>query len=61
MTLALDTNVLVRYLTWDDLPQAQAAARLIEGDETIAISSVVLCELVWVLRRRYRLTAHEVA
>lgn len=61
MTVAVDTNILVRYLTWDDLPQARAAARVIESGETIAISAVVLCELVWVLRRAYRLSAAEIA
>ena len=61
MTVAVDTNVLVRYLTWDDLAQARAAARVIESGETIAISTVVLCELVWVLRRAYRLSAAEIA
>lgn len=61
MTVAVDTNVLVRYLTWDDLPQARAAARLLESGEIIWISNVVLCELVWVLRRAYGLSAEDVA
>jgi predicted nucleic-acid-binding protein len=61
VTIAVDTNILVRYLTWDDLVQVRAAARLIESGETIAISSIVLCELVWVLRRAYRLNAAEIA
>jgi predicted nucleic-acid-binding protein len=61
VTVAVDTNVLVRYLTWDDLPQATAAAKVIESGETIAISTIVLCELVWVLRRAYRLSITEIA
>jgi predicted nucleic-acid-binding protein len=61
MTIAVDTNILVRYLTWDDLAQAQAATRIIESGETIAISTIVLCELVWVLRRLYRQTAADIA
>lgn len=61
MTVAVDTNILARYLTWDDLTQARAAARVIESGETIAISTIVLCELVWVLRRAYRLSATEIA
>ncbi|HEY1931735.1 MAG TPA: type II toxin-antitoxin system VapC family toxin [Acetobacteraceae bacterium] len=61
MTVAIDTNILVRYLTWDDLAQAKAAARLIESGETIAISSIVLCELVWVLRCAYRLSVGDIA
>ncbi len=61
MTIAVDTNVLVRYLTWDDVPQARAAAQVIENGETIVISTIVLCELAWVLRRAYRFTSAEIA
>jgi predicted nucleic-acid-binding protein len=61
LSIAVDTNVLVRYLTWDDEAQAAAAAKVIEGGETVAISSVVLCELAWVLRRAYRYPTDEVA
>ena len=53
----LDTNVLVRYLTQDDPEQSKKANALIEetaskGDLTW-INSVVLCELVRVLRGAY--------
>lgn len=61
MSIAVDTNVLVRYLTWDDVAQAKAAAAAIEGGEIVAISSIVLCELVWVLKRAYRLSNTEIA
>lgn len=61
MSIAVDTNVLVRYLTWDDVDQARAAAAAIESGEIIDISSIVLCELVWVLKRAYRLTSTEIA
>lgn len=61
MSIAVDTNVLVRYLTWDDVPQATAAAGVIESGEVVAISTIVLCELVWVLKRAYRLTHTEIA
>lgn len=54
MRVGVDTNVLVRYLTWDDDAQAEAAARVIEGSARVVIPSVVLCELIWVLRRAYR-------
>ena len=54
---ALDTNVLVRYLTQDDARQAAAAAAEIEGaaakDERLRIQPLVLCELVWVLETAY--------
>lgn len=61
MKVAVDTNVLVRFLTWDDPEQAAEAARVIEEAETVFISTVVLCELVWVLRRAYRYNATEIA
>lgn len=50
----LDTNVLVRFLTADDPEQAEAALRLVEiadsTGERLHISTIVLAELVWVLR-----------
>lgn len=54
----LDTNVLVRYLTQDNLAQARAVDALVaetlsEG-ERLHVDDVVLCELVWVLRGAYR-------
>ena len=53
----LDTNVLVRYMVRDDPDQTAKATRAIEDDidedETIFISSIVLCELVWVLVSLY--------
>lgn len=60
MKVAVDTNVLVRFLTWDNPEQAAEAARVIEEAETVFISTVVLCELVWVLRRAYRYKATEI-
>lgn len=56
---ALDTNVLVRYLTQDDPAQARRAsafiAKEVAAGDRCFIGSVVLCELVWVLRGAYRL------
>jgi predicted nucleic acid-binding protein len=46
----LDTSVLVRYLSEDDPPRALAAARLIEGDNTVVISGVVILEAMHALR-----------
>ena len=61
MRIALDTNVLVRYLTWDDDIQSPLSAKAIEGAETVVVSSVVLCETVWVLERAYKLKGKEIA
>lgn len=47
---AVDTNVVVRYLTADDEAQFKVAQRLIEN-EPIHVSVTVLLETEWVLRR----------
>ena len=60
MRIAVDTNVLVRYLTWDDERQASAAAKAIEEGEAIIVPTIVLCELVWVLKRAYRCAGPEI-
>jgi predicted nucleic-acid-binding protein len=55
--IGLDTNVLVRYLTQDDPVQARRANAVVaaarEKSERCRLDSVVLCELVWVLRGAY--------
>jgi len=61
----LDTNVLVRYLTQDDLRQAVAAAKEIEGagsrGELLVVQPLVLCELAWVLESAYGIGRKELA
>jgi predicted nucleic-acid-binding protein len=62
----LDTNVLVRFLTADEPAQSESARRLIETaeatDERLHVSTLVLAELVWVLRGgRYALSRNAVA
>lgn len=53
----IDTNVLVRYLTWDEPQQAERAAAVIEAaadaGEPLFVSPIVVCELVWVLEAAY--------
>jgi predicted nucleic-acid-binding protein len=55
---ALDTNVLVRWLTNDDAQQSRAAERLfaqtVSSGERLFVSVTVMLELEWVLRSRYR-------
>ena len=62
--IGLDTNVLVRYLTQDDVKQAAIATRLIERELSAAqpgfVSLVVLVEVCWVLQRLYAATQSEV-
>ncbi|HFE38753.1 MAG TPA: PIN domain-containing protein, partial [Gammaproteobacteria bacterium] len=47
--IAIDTNVLLRYLLWDDKPQAAKADRLINGTEPVLVTDVVLVETLWTL------------
>lgn len=62
--IALDTNVLVRFLVEDDEQQSRRATRLIEraieGDEQLFISDIVMCETVWVLSSAYRFSRAEI-
>lgn len=64
MSVALDTNVLVRFLVRDDEEQHRQARKLIEGGiadgETFFVSEIVLCELVWVLDTSYRVPRQEI-
>ncbi len=51
---AVDTNVLVRLLTYDD-PQQELAARSLFAANHIWIAKTVLLETRWVLRSNYGL------
>ncbi len=54
--IAIDTNVLLRYLLWDDKAQAVKASKLINGSVPVLITDVVLTETVWMLKgRKYKL------
>ena len=58
--IAVDTNVLLRYLLHDDEAQAARADALFDVEETILITDVVLVETVWTLSgRKYRLAKSE--
>jgi predicted nucleic-acid-binding protein len=62
--IALDTNVLVRFLVQDDEAQSAAATALIEEtlsrEEGLFVSDVVMCETVWVLGTSYRVRKPEI-
>lgn len=55
--IALDTNVLVRYLVADEPSQARRAQTIIaaarSAGESILLPDVVLCEMEWVLDSVY--------
>ncbi len=54
--IAIDTNVLLRYLLNDDQSQAAVAEKLINGKEIVLITDVVLVETIWTLKgKKYQL------
>lgn len=61
---ALDTNILVRFLTADDPEQARVAKVLLTETLTAAhpgfVSVVVLCETAWTLERFYDLGQRQI-
>ena len=65
MTVAIDTNVLVRLLVRDNEAQYAAAQRLVDraaaADEPVLIVLGVLLETEWVLRSRYKLDKASIA
>ena len=57
--IAIDTNVLVRFLTRDDKPQ-HAKAEKIFRTETVFLPDTVLLETEWVLRFSYAYSSDHV-
>ena len=54
--IAIDTNVLLRYLLWDNKAQAAKADRLINNSTPVLITDVVLAETLWTLKgKKYKL------
>ena len=62
--IALDTNVLVRYLVRDDVAQAEEARALLEeltSESAGFVCREVVVELVWVLERSYKFSRAQIA
>lgn len=58
--IAIDTNVLLRYLLEDDAEQFEQAIKLISGQEKVLVTDVVLVETIWTLRgKKYQLKKSE--
>lgn len=58
--LAIDTNLIVRYLTGDHPQQSRRARKLIDGQPVFAAITVIL-EVEWVLRSTYGYRPADVA
>jgi predicted nucleic-acid-binding protein len=63
--IGLDTNILVRYLTQDDVIQSPQATEIVERRLTDLnpgfVSVVAMTEAVWVLERAYGFADVEIA
>lgn len=60
--IAIDTNVLLRYLLQDDPRQSAKAAALLAGEEDVLVTHVVLSETIWTLcGKKYNATQTDVS
>jgi predicted nucleic acid-binding protein len=57
--LAVDTNIIVRYLTADHPEQFAKASALIHGED-VHVCTTVLLETEWVLRGGYRFSRDQI-
>ncbi|MBN4080628.1 type II toxin-antitoxin system VapC family toxin [Beggiatoa alba] len=54
--IAIDTNVLLRYLLADDEKQSKKASAIINGKDQVLVTDVVLAETIWTLKgKKYKL------
>ena len=58
-----DTNLLIRWIVWDDEAQATKVQSLIDRLPTkkILIADIVIAEIVWVLKSVYKLEKNDIA
>jgi len=61
VSIAVDTNVLVRICVRDDPEQAQIAEQALEQAALVVVTLPCLCEFVWVLHRVYRFDSASIA
>ncbi len=52
--LAVDTNVFVRLFVQDDEIQSHKAKKFIENHDAVFISTIVLCEAIWLLKAHFK-------
>ena len=55
MSSLLDTSIVVRYLTGDSPELAEKAALIIDGEERLQVTDVVLTETAYVLTSVYKI------
>jgi len=59
--IAIDTNVLLRHILQDDTEQSPKASKLIEENERVLITDVVLVETIWtLLGKKYQASREDI-
>lgn len=61
LTALLDTNVLIRHFTGEPRGQAERAAELLSGGETLVLTDLIVAETAYVLGSVYKLGRELVA
>ena len=60
MKITPDSNVLIRSIADDDSVQSAAAQKSLRNAELVGITLPALCEMVWVLRKLYRIPVGQI-
>jgi len=59
--IAIDTNVLLRYLLDDDIEQSSKAKKIMTGTDKILVTDIVIIETVWTLKgKKYKLDKEQI-
>lgn len=62
--IGIDTNILVRYLTQDDIEQAKTAESLLDKyltkPKSVFVNNIIICELIWILDRGYKYSKDQI-
>ena len=59
--IAIDTNVLLRYLLDDDIEQSPKAKKILTGTDKILVTDIVIIETVWTLKgKKYKLDKEQI-
>jgi predicted nucleic-acid-binding protein len=60
MKMIADTNVLMRAVLDDDVAQNRASRLALSSADQVVIGRHVFCEMVWLLRQRYKMSNAEI-
>jgi len=60
MRMIADTNVLMRAILDDDVVQSRASRLALSSADQVVISRHAFCEMVWLLRSRYKMPKGEI-